>query len=188
MPISMPVLREFDYRPNRLLMVFLFLLCSLGWVLMGYIALGGLNPGGMNICGIKLTEKQTRIVFGVFAVLGAVIGRPLMGALMVSSFTRKRRIALTRDSIIFPKPTRMGLSMEEVELPFRQIRACEVVTWSWPTKALVLHIEPGAVPIPRGMVSTSTVFILSVMFPSREAFDTFAALLVATMNSRHSGP
>ena len=104
-------LREFPYRPNRILVVSLFLLCLGGEVLFCYFAY----------------EKHD-ILMAAGAALGPV-GLVAIGMLVVSAFVHESRVGFTEDDLIVPKPHWTGLSSDEIRIAFRDIVAVTVSRW-----------------------------------------------------------
>ena len=160
--ISTPVIREFEYRPNRLQTALLFVLASAGEAMFCYFAVFLNQP--VNVRGFQLTAAQARLLMAGFAVIGP-IGLVALGAPLVSSMIHKRRIALTKESLILPKPSWHGLSTAEIEVPYASIISTTICPFIGKSLLLRLELESGAISIPNNM------------FPKRTDFDTFADLL-----------
>lgn len=171
MPTPNQSIREFPYRPNRVTTAFLLFLACCGECLFIYFALYA-DRGVSSVRGIELTRDQFRVVMGIMAVLGPV-GIVLMALLLISSFRDRRRVAITDHSIILPKPSRLGLSREEIEIPFDEIRSVGVVPFSGRTVLLMIIRPSGPVSIP------------SNMFPTRRDFDAITELLEAALARRN---
>lgn len=161
--ISNPVICEFEYRPNRLQTALLFALVCAGEAMFCYLALFLDQP--VNVRGIQLTAEQARMVIGGFAFVGP-IGVVALGSLLVSGIVHKRRIVLTHDSLILPKPSWHGLSTSEIEVPFTRIVGVIRFPMSGNALCLKLELESGAIAIPCNM------------FPQRPNFETLVVLLV----------
>jgi hypothetical protein len=170
MIISKPVLREFPYRQNPLQMALLFVLALAGTVVLGYFALYA--DKGANLKGIELTRTQFRLLMGAFAVLSP-LGLIGLGWGFVRSLTSKGRVAFTHDSIILPKPSRLGLSEDEIELPFDEIRAVQVVPFIRKTKVLQIITETGYLSL------------LETMFRNRRDFTTIGKFLATIARRDH---
>jgi hypothetical protein len=106
----------------------------------------------INVNGIQLTARQGRIVFGLFACLSPIGIVPLIATVYVA-FARNRRVTLTSKSIILPRPTRMGLSCEETEIPFESIVAADLVHFMGRAKVLRIRHRGGVAGIPSNMFS-----------------------------------
>jgi hypothetical protein len=146
---------EFAYSPNRAATVAVTCLATAGTVLLTYLAFTLDQP--INGRGIQLTVRQGRILFGVFPCLMPIGLIPLF-ALLYASFAFKRRVALTSQSIILPKPTRMGLSREEIEISFASIRRAVRMPFIGSTEVLRIEYENGVVNIPSNMFTSSRWF------------------------------
>ena len=122
----------------------------------------------INVQGIQLTPEQGRILFGVLACLSP-ISLVLLTWMLVVSFTSQRRVALSATSILLPKPTRIGLSTDEIEIPFEQIYHAEVRPFMGSTQLLRLEHQHGVVSIP------------SNMFADKQHFATLSELVLKTI-------
>jgi hypothetical protein len=88
-----------------------------------------------------------------------------LAALLVYSFIGKSRITFTKESIIFPKPNRLGVSSRVLELPFKEIRSVNIKTFSGGTKLLeIVH-------------TSGRAFLVNNMFPTRRDFEAVCTLL-----------
>ena len=110
------IVAEFDYRPGRIKAVLLTCLVLAGVGLFVCFAFNLAQP--IAVLGIQFTARQGRIFFGVFACL-SVIGVVPMAGMVHLAFIGKRRVALTATAILAPRPTRFGLSREEIAIPVR---------------------------------------------------------------------
>ena len=95
----------------------------------------------------------------IVLVVVVPIGLLMSGAMVFVSLFRDRRVALTRYSLIMPRPTRIGLSCDEIEVPFSEIRDVAVGDSIGSTKVLLIQHTGGTLHIP------------SNMFRSRREFD-----------------
>lgn len=86
-------------------------------------------------------------VMALFAPLGIAA----LAMLLVSSFGPSRRIAFTDHSILLPKPSRLGISRQEIELPFAEIDSVNVVPFIGHTTLLSLVHRSGKISIPSNM-------------------------------------
>jgi hypothetical protein len=146
---------EFDYRPKRFATVAVTCLAAAGAALLTYFALTLDRP--INAKGIQLTARQGRVLFGVLACLTPVGLIPLV-AMVYASFAFDRRVAVTSTSIILPKPTRMGLSREEIEIPFAAIRRVARMPFIGTTEVLRIEHDEGVVSIPSNMFASARQF------------------------------
>ena len=162
MLVNKPVVREFTYRGNRLQLAMLLVLAVCGVPILGYLAMH--VDQGTDIKGIELTTAQFRLLLGGLAVCG-LFASALMGFALYSSFQHEGRVALTRDSVILPKPNRLGIPIDEIELPLARIRAVQVVPFIGKTLVLQIIHDEGILSVP------------SNMFPNRRDFDTFGELV-----------
>jgi hypothetical protein len=162
-----PTIVEFDYRPNPRLVSGLFLLALAGTALFGYFSFR--IEGGANIRGVALTEQQLRWLFRVLLVLSP-IGLAALGSAVYVAWFGRQRIALTRESLLVPKPTRLGLTSEELEIAFAEI--LDVSVRDFIGSARVLRIEHAA-----GEVS-----IASNMFRSKRTFDEVVQRVETTLD------
>jgi hypothetical protein len=146
---------EFDYRPKRAATMAVTCLAVAGAGLLTYFAFTLDRP--INVKGIQLTARQCRILFGTIACLTPIGLIPLI-ALVYAAFAFERRVALTSTSILLPKPTRMGLSREEIEIPFVSIRSAARTPFMGRTEVLRIDHDGGAVSIPSNMFADSGHF------------------------------
>ena len=173
MDVSSPILKQYDYRPHKWQTAALFLLALGGELLLAYFAL--FLDGPINVRGFRLNQTQGRIFFGVFAVFSS-IGLFSLGAMVYVAFAYDRRVALTRTHVILPKPTRMGLSRDEIHIPFDTIGFVSVDEFIGATRLLRLDYSNG------------TVSIASNLFRNREEFEDLCRSVqeaVASAAQRH---
>jgi hypothetical protein len=156
---SEAVVTQFDYRPPRLQAIGLFLLAFSGAMLLTYFAIFLDRP--VNVLGFSLSPSRGRIVFGVFATLSPIGLFPL-AAMIYIAFAYDRRVALTETHVILPKPTRMGLSRDEILIPLDSIVSATVRPFIGTTHTLRFETADGTV-----------VNIPSNMFRSRVEFNHF---------------
>ena len=84
--VTSNLIRQFDYRPHRLKLMVLFLLAAAGTCVLSYLAVA---PGGpIRVRGFQLTQAQTRILFGTFALLSPVGLIPLGALVFVAMYGR----------------------------------------------------------------------------------------------------
>ena len=162
MRIDRPVVREFEYRVNRLQVATLLVLACAGAVLCAYFAVYA--KGGAKARGIELSETAFRVLAGIVAVLSPV-GLGCLAAGLVGSWTHRQRIGFTADSLILPKPSWHALSTDEIEIPYSDILSASIEPWSTGTRMIVLACRTGPLIIP------------STMIPRRRDFDELAAEL-----------
>ncbi len=144
----LPVLKQFDYRPHRWKTVGLFLLAFGGTVLLTYFAIAIDEP--LRVRGFQLSQTQARILFGAFAALSP-IGLFGLGAMVYVAFVFDRRVALTDKQLILPRPTRLGLSRQEIQIPWDAISQTSVCDFIGTTKLLRLIYAGRVVNIPSNM-------------------------------------
>lgn len=173
---SKTIIRHFDYRANRLQTVLLTCLVAAGVGLFWYFALFYDRP--VDARGFHFTARQFRILAGIMGTV-TPIGLAMMLWMCVSSFRLTRRVALTADSIILPKPSRSGMSQDEIEIPYRSIASVSVEPFMTGTKVLLIVYDE------RGI---KTVMIPSNMFPDRRQFESLGALLNAAVATGHHQP
>ena len=149
------VLRQFDYRPSRWQTVTLFVLASSGAVMLAYFALTLDRP--VNARGFQLTPKQGKWLFGVFAALSP-IGLFCLGAMVYVAYAYDRRIALTSTHLILPKPTRLGMSRDEIHIPLESVSNLSVHDFIGATQVLRIDYSEGVVNVPSNMFGNVTVF------------------------------
>jgi hypothetical protein len=153
---SSPVLRQFDYRPVRWQSVAIFALALSGAVLLTFLAFTLDRP--VNVSEVELTPEQGRMLFGAFAALSP-ISLFALGAMVFVAFTYDRRIALTNTHVILPKPTRIGLSRDEIQIPLESISQVSVQDYFiGTTKMLRLDHSAGVVNIPSNMFRNISIF------------------------------
>ena len=142
------ILQEFPYRPNPRQGLFMVVLASggfpLGWILFFHPDLGGELPVAVG--------TFVKYFFGAVLVLSPMVALALLTSI-VHPMIYPRRVAFTADSVILPKPSRLGLSTQEIEVRFDSIEKVELrVLIDW---ILIVHHCEG-------------VFTLtSVMFPTK---------------------
>jgi hypothetical protein len=163
------VIREFPYRQNRLQAAFLFLAVSCGAGLLWYTTL---HPDwGMQGRGVRPTSTQERVLLLIVAI-ASLYGDAMLGLLLLSSLARTHRVALTADSIIFPKPTFHWLTREEIELPFAAVVSVDVLPFVGTAKMIRIMHRSGR----------ATIF--SKMFPDGRDFEAVFALLSSALVKR----
>jgi hypothetical protein len=150
MAISKPIIHEFPYRAGRLTTGFLLALACAGAVLCACFALYSQEGVRHALRGIELTRTQFRVLTGIVAILSPVGIVPL-ALLFLDTFRHPRRVAFTADSVILPKPSRLGLSREEIELPFDEIRFAEIEPFMGRTKVLMMVNRAGVIYVPSNM-------------------------------------
>jgi hypothetical protein len=74
------------------------------------------------------------MLFGVAAVLCS-LSLPLLGSMVYVAFAYDRRVALTENHLILPRPTRMGLSQDEIQIPFDAVLLVSVHKFIGPLRA-----------------------------------------------------
>ena len=169
-----PVLKQFDYRPRKWQTVAMFFVALAGSVVLTYFAIT--LDGPVDARGFQLTQTQARILFGVVAAL-TPFGLFCLGGMVYVAFAYDRRVALTGDHLILPRPTRMGFSRGEIQIPFDAIWLVTIHQFIGSTKLLRLDHTTVAVSIP------------SNMFQSRADFDDLCrAVQEAVDNADHDRP
>ena len=149
MRISKPVLREYPYRIGRGPAVAMAILIPSGTLVIGFFALHARE--GANLRGIGLSPDQFRLMLGVVGLL-SLFSWFLMGQIVVDSFVGSRRVAITRDSLILPRPSRSGMSKDEVELPFERIQAVGIAPFIGKTRIIRIVHDDGVIAIPGNML------------------------------------
>jgi len=155
MHTSSPIIKEFDYCPHPLPTVALFLLASAGAAMFGYMSMH--VQGGANIRGIQFTEEQQRWFFRILLLLSPIGLVPLGISVFLAVF-RKRRISLSRDSLVLPKPTLLSLSSEEIEIRFANIKSVAVRDFVGSAKLLRIEYTDGVVDIFSNMFRGKMMF------------------------------
>jgi hypothetical protein len=122
--------------------------------LLGYLSTH--VQGGVKVHGIQLTEEQTRWLLRIFFLLSLFFAFVIVPLLFVFLFGNQR-IALTRESILLPKPTRLGLSSEESEICFADIQSIDVRAFA-STKLLRIEYIGGVVSIMSNMLRDKRMF------------------------------
>jgi hypothetical protein len=173
--ISTPVVEEFAYRPHPAFAIGLFLVGCAGTALLGYLAINPPEGGIRSVRGIELTAEQTRWLLRILCLLSPIslVG---MGALVYVSLFSDRRVALTRKSIILPKPTWTGISCDEIEIPFSEITG------------VALADDMAGVHLLRIDHAGGKVCVAGNMFRSRRVFDEMVqAVTSAVERGRGAG-
>ena len=152
---SSPILKQFDYRPNKWQSVLLFGLALAGATLLTFFAFTLNRP--VNVVGIQLTPEQGRMLLGAFSAFSP-IGLFCLGAMVYVAFSYDRRVALTDTHLILPKPTRMGLSRDEIHIPLESISLVGVRDFIGTAKLLRIDHSNGVVNIPSNMFRNITIF------------------------------
>ena len=165
--ITKPAVREFEYRPNKLVTILLFFLVCGGEAMFVYYSFG--REEGEMVNGI---EELARLIFRTVACIGpiSILG---MGWSVVFSFTSRLRIALTTDSLIAPRGGWRRWS-DEIEIPFASIRSAHANSVGPGTMVLVILHDTGKFTVP------------STMFPKRSEFNILVAKLSAALERRDS--
>jgi len=165
------IVNEFRYRPNHFKSAILFLLAFGGFCLFVYFAM---NPGETPVRwgGIELTPSQFQCIAVTFAVLSPV-GLVFLGIQFVFNLLHNPRIAFTSDSLILPKPTRLGVSSLEIEVPFSDIDSVSMKSFVGTARMLQM----------RRKCDGRSLFILSNMFANNREFETVRAMLWDTVIS-----
>ncbi len=162
MRITTPAIREFDYRPHPALAVAMVPCCcggiAVGWWLTFYPPAEGI---GSALRGIWLSQQQTRWL-GIFLLAASPISVLAAIGLIRIAFFSERRVAITEDSLIVPRPTRMGVSCDEIEILFSEITG------------VALADEANGVHCLRIDHAGGKVFLAANMFRSRRVFDAMA--------------
>ena len=163
--MSDETIKAFLYRPSRLKIAALFALALWCACLMGYFAV---NPGNkpVNACGIEITPAQFQIV-AITGVSLSPIGIVPLAIVLWFSFTHNGRIAFTASSVILPKPNLLGLSYQEIELPFSEIDSVSVKPFMGRTLMLQIIRESDG----------KVLYIFSNMFASKNDFERVRVLL-----------
>jgi hypothetical protein len=165
--MSSQVVREFPYRPNRIKTAALFALALCGNILAGFFAL---YPGNdpVKASGFELTPAQFHAVMLVLAVI-LPLGTIMLAALLIYSFVGKTRIIFMTESIIIPKPNRLGVSSHVLEIPFKEIRSVNIKDFMGGTKLLEIDHASGR------------AFLGNNMFPTSRDFEAVCTLLSAAI-------
>ena len=138
------ILAEFDYSPGRIKTLFLGCLATAGAV--------------MFVCfALFLPAREDRVLFGVLACLSPIGVFFVLGNVYMA-FASKRRIALTPTSVLMPRPTRLGMSCEEIEIPFTSIRSAEVRDFMQKQNFLRIEYDGGIAGIMRNMLRQPNQF------------------------------
>lgn len=162
-------IQEFAYRPNRLLAVAIFPLACGGYAILAWLALFGTE--GLHFFGVDLTPGQTRVFYGIFALLSP-IGMIALGMNLIVSLREPRRVALTEEALIVPKLDWTHLSRDELEIPLSQIASTTVVPFVGKELMLqIIHAE-GSIPL------------FSNMFRSRQEFEKLCIALTVALERR----
>jgi hypothetical protein len=173
--ISTPVVEEFAYRPHPAFAIGLFLCGCAGAALLGYFSFHPPEGGFRSARGIELTAEQTRWLLRI-AFLASLIGLLGMGSLVWVSLFSDRRVALTRRSLIVPKPTWTGISCDEIEIPFSEITG------------VALADDMAGVHVFRIDHAGGKICVAGNMFRSRRVFDEMVqAVTSAVERGRGAG-
>ena len=163
MPADSEILHEYPYRSAWWLATALILLACAGEALLVWLAFN--IDGPANARGIELSNEQARMILGVIAAL-VPIGIVMLLINLLHPIFHPRRIAVARTGIILPKPSRSGMSAEEILIRYDDILAATVCKMSWSSGGfqwLVIQYGDG------------TVSVLSLMLPSRRMFHEIVA-------------
>ena len=133
------------------------------------------NAGGpADVKGIELSNKQARVVFGLIAAV-VPIGVVMLLINLLHPLVHPRRIAIARTGIILPKPSRSGVSTEEILIRYGDILGAAVCKMSWSSggyRWLTIQYRDG------------TLSVLSLMLPSRRMFDEIVAAINRNLSDR----
>lgn len=162
MRITTPAIREFDHRPHPAVAVLMVFCCAGGIAIGGFLAAyPPANGIRSELRGIALSQEQTRW-FGIFLLVASPI--TLLGTigLIRMAFLSERRVAITERSLIVPKPTRLGVSLDEIEIPLDAITGLSLDDRTTGGRGLwIIH-------------TGGRVFLAASMFRSRREFDAMA--------------
>lgn len=147
---------EFAYGCRRWVAVIAPILVVSGGVLLGILAFSLDQP--VTVLGIRLTAEQGRVLFGGLACV-SVVSAVLIFAATCDAFAGKRRIAFTSTSLIIPRPDRLGLSRQEIEIPYHEIVSFGVHEPLKKLQVLRIEYKDGVAGIPCNMVSGDEVFV-----------------------------
>lgn len=146
---------EFDYRPSRVKTMMLAFLTMSGACLLIHFACTLDRP--LNVKGIQLAPQSGRIFFGIVAGISMLGLIPLLMMVYVA-FAWDRRVAITPTALILPRPTRMGLSREEIEILLTSIHSLHIVPFIGRTRLLRIHYNDTAIHVPSNMFASERVF------------------------------
>jgi hypothetical protein len=170
MRITTPAIQEFDYRPHPALAVAMIPCCcggiAIGWWLAFYPPVGGI---GSELRHIWLSQQQTRWL-GTFLLAASPISVLAVIGLIRVAFFSERRVAITEDSLIVPKPTRMGVSCDEIEILFSEITRVALTNDVNGVRCLRID-HPGR-----------KVYLAGNMFRSRGIFDAMAQAVMKAVD------
>lgn len=176
MRITTPAIREFDHRPHPAVAVLMAFCCAGGVAIGGFLAAyPPANGIRSELRGIALSQTHTRW-FGIFLLVAspaAVLGT--IGMIRISFFS-ERRVALTERSLIIPKPTRLGVSLDEIEIPLDAITGLSLDDQTTGGRGLwIIH-------------TGGRVFLAANMFRSRREFDAMAQAVMKAAGRDDDAP
>jgi hypothetical protein len=164
--MSDEIISQFPYRPGRFKIMAGFALVACGACMFGYFAV---NPGNAPVGGLR--PQQFQVFAGVIAALSP-LGLLGLATALWWSLRRNIRVAFTASSIIVPKPNRLGVPCQEIEMPFSEIDSISV----WPFVGGTLMLRIGCKSGGR------VVCIFSGMFANRKDFETVRTMLDAAVS------
>lgn len=97
------------------------------------------------------------MLFGSAAVI-SLFGLLAVGGLVFVAFIYDRRVALTDSHVILPKPTQLGLSCDEIQIPLESISQVCVHDFIGASKLLRIDHSNGVVSIPSIMFCSISEF------------------------------
>ena len=150
------IIIQFEYRPQRIKLIAVTILATTGVALLTYCTLTLSGP--IDVKGFRLSRQQGRVFFGVFACLSAAGLVPLLTGVWVSVF-RDRRVALSSQSIVLPKPSLTGLSCKEIEIAFVSIYSVQICDFIGGCKLISMDHQDGVTCIPSNMIADSLRFV-----------------------------
>ncbi len=176
MRITTPAIREFDHRPHPALAVAMVFCCAGGIAFGAFLAAyPPANGVRSELRGIALSQEQVRW-FGIFLLVispASVLGTI---GLIRMAFLSERRVAITEGSLIVPKPTRLGVSLDEIEIPLDAITGVSLVDQSTGGRGLwIIH-------------TGGKVFLAANMFRSRREFDAMARAVMKAAGHGDDAP
>lgn len=162
MRITTPAIREFDHRPHPAVAVLMAFCCAGGIAIGGFLAAYPPAKGiRSELRGIALSQTQTRWL-GIVLLVASPISVIVAIGLIRISFLSRRRVAITEGSLIVPKPSRTGVSLDEIEIPLDAITGLSLDDHTTGGRGLwIIH-------------TGGRVFLAANMFRSRREFDAMA--------------
>ena len=114
------------------------------------------------------------MLFGTIAVLSS-LGLVALGSLVYVAFAYDRRVAVTTTSLVLPRPTRLGLSCDEIEIPLKSVLTTGIHDFIGSSKVLRIQYDTGVIHIP------------SNMFQNKKAFAEMVDVLAEAIERNQSG-